>query len=95
MTAMQAMAASNPAFQQQLLNANLLNNFPGVVQQQHPQQMPPGAAMMNYGAVGMPPPTQGGMHQRTPSGNSMMQMGGLPPGVTMEMMQSLMGNRPH
>ncbi|KAI0762050.1 hypothetical protein BC629DRAFT_1597128 [Irpex lacteus] len=95
MTAMQAMAASNPAFQQQLLNANLLNNFPGVVQQQHPQQMPPGAAMMNYGAVGIPPPTQGGMHQRTPSGNSMMQMSGLPPGVTMEMMQSLMGNRPH
>ena len=87
---MQAMSGSSTAFQQQIGNPTALNGNAGMMQPQHPQTIPPGSQMMNYGTMGVP--QQGSMHQRTPSGNSMMPMN-LPPGITMEMVQALIGNR--
>ncbi|KAI0084114.1 hypothetical protein BDY19DRAFT_556409 [Irpex rosettiformis] len=89
---MQPIASGSSAFQHQIGNPSVLSGFSGIMQSQQPQQIPPGTQIMNYGAMGMPSSAQSGMHQRTPSGNSMMSMG-LPPGVTAEMMQSFLGNR--
>lgn len=87
-----AMPSGSTAFQQQVGNPATLNGIAGMIQPQHPQTIPPGSQMMNYSTMGVPPHTQGNMHQRTPSGNSMMPMN-LPPGITMEMMQAFIGNR--